>query len=186
MREIKRVGDVKILTSYFFADSEITDTDALDSRMKLVLDGLICSSFWKDVMRDKKFQPIVVATTVDDEMKCAISFGYDHFVAVSILLKKYIAALPISECIEWNNQTIDHKLFCLFFLVIDFVKYFKRWQTIIYANKRFNFSSYQITLLVIWFFQYKNCLPSVKQQESVDEKLFHEGEVWFTIFTFTN
>lgn len=98
----------KFMHCFAVTDSEIENIDAVNSRLKIVLDALIRSSFWKDVMREIQFNvPIVKATTKDDDLECSISFGSDYYVASSILVRKYIAALPMSKKFYSNFYRIN-------------------------------------------------------------------------------
>lgn len=100
--------------------------------------------------------PVIKAVDARFGINCTFSFANGIFVEANKLLREFISALPMSKticCRMW----LRNKKHIFDFTVRDVVNTLK-------GNNigTFQFNTYQLTILVLWYFQYRNHLPSVR------------------------
>lgn len=136
-------------------------------------------SSWKNVMCDQRLvlYPLVRATSVPFGFNCTFSFGTGLFVEADYLIRDFINALPISENSICHFHDTMHFTNYFRFTAQDMILFLKKWQYEIQQSESntFEFSTYQMTILVIWYFQLWKYLPSVRSLQSSTNKVYCGG-----------
>lgn len=129
---------------------------------------------WESVTRDSQniMEPVIRAVDSTSGMKCQLSFSSKHFVETGKRLKMFIETVPMSKSHpphivgQTNNNSIESQSFSVQ-IMVDCLK---NWQM---YSSGFEFNTYQLTILVIWYFQYREYLASVRIYENVN---YFKGE----------
>lgn len=140
-------------------------------------------SRWKNVTSDHRLlrYPLVRATHIHHGMNCTFSFNTGLFVEASHLIKDYLNAWPLGETFIEEQGTQIHSAPLTQFVLISaarsMVHFLKNWQREMRQDGtvKFAFSTHQMTILVIWYFQFRGHLPSVKSLQSSSKKLHCAG-----------
>lgn len=162
--------------------------------MTTVMNTLKNSHFFQNIVGDTWLRyPTVYAQIHDGNkfVKCLISFGSGFHVETSNRIKDYIEILPISTIqLQFKLSFLlflsflKQNYFLFWFSVRDFVIFLKNWQRTLTINdtEPLHFSTYQLILLVIWYFQYRAYLPSVSVLQLGGQKILCGGKQILIIF----
>lgn len=144
----------------------------LDERRGIVVLAL-SKEHWKNVTYAQRqvVLPLVRATSVDLGVNFTFSFGNGLFVEATHLIRDYLNALPMgkyfvhgSVC-KWSFKEPN-----IIPPAQSMIRCLKKWQRGIEQNDTKMFDTYQISILVIWYFQLRRYLPWVKSLQDTNGK----------------
>lgn len=135
-------------------------------------------NIWLDVNSPYRnhLYPIIKAVDKASAIKCTFSVANGIFVEASKRLMEYFEALPMSKICQCSvpSTWICSAILRFYFTVRQFVEFLKRWQS---EYTEFHFSTYQLTILVLWYFQYRNYLPSIRVLQNNSNKIMCGGKI---------
>lgn len=173
---IKNVAMISHSANTILGTQKLYENCVFETRMNFIKKQLLENASdkyptkWENIVGVNRYTlgPIIEAFDVASGVNCTFSFVNGIFVEASKRLREYIAALPISELtivLYFTHQTMPKISTIIFFNYAHFAKVqemvdrLKKWQ--MYSTE-FEFGTYQLTILVIWYFQYRNYVASVR------------------------
>lgn len=120
--------------------------------------------------------PIIKAKAKEWDIDCTISFGTGFTVEASKRIIQLFSAFPGSKFTQNKilKYFFDYINLCLSFSAKKFVLFLRKFQEM--ENDVFKFTTYQLTMLSIWYFAYRKYIPTIEHLMSGSLRIICGGK----------